>query len=220
MAAGRGPLSIATSPPQCSIRPAKITFVLIIGQENTEIRDETSKNENRPSNSVTLYENSVNALRVRLDCGRENDDENNCSRIYHIHGFIDLNNDGKFDELENRIHHRSLFHNEKLQGTYDLELSIPAIDGINTKAGSNTVRLTLMLNEEWRKKCAKTDYTETREYKVNIIPKPICQSKDYFIIFSEKYIFICNEWYSTNCRIRQIYLFYECCKIQIGSYGW
>ena len=192
MAAGQGPLSIATSPPQCSIRPAKITFVLITGQEGTEIRDETSKNANRPTSSVTLYESSVNVLRIGLDCGQQNDDENNCNRIYHIHGLIDLNNDGKFDELENRIHHRSLFHYEKSQGTYDLEISIPTIDGRNTKAGSHTMRLTLILNEEFRKKCTKAEYSETREYKVNVISKPICQGKDDFIIFSEKCIFICN----------------------------
>lgn len=192
MAGGRGPLSVVTSPPQCSIRPAKITFVSITGQDGTEIRDGTSKNANIPTSSVILYESSVNALRIRLDCDRENDDKNSCSRVYHIHGLIDLNNDGKFDELENRIHHRPLFHYEKSPSTYDLEISIPTIDGVNTKAGLHTMRITLVLNEEFRKICTKTDYTETREYKVNVISKPICQGKYYLIIFSEKCIFICD----------------------------
>lgn len=187
VAAGGGP-SVVISSPRCSISPAKITYVLIVGQQGTEIRDETSKNddsENLPSTNVTLYESSVNILRIQLDCGQQNDDDYSCSRVYQIHALIDLNDNGKFDEVENRIHHRSLIHSEKAQGTYDLEISIPLIDGTNTKAGSHRMRLSLMPTEEYRKKCGKTDYSETRQYKVNIIQKPICQGK---IIFLEKKI--------------------------------
>lgn len=112
-----------------------------------------------------------------MDCGQENDDDYSCSRVYHINGFIDFNDDGKFDEIENRIHHRSLIHSEKSHGVFDLEMSIPSIDGTHIKIGSHRMRLNLLLNQEFRKICGKNDYTETREYKVNVISKPICNGK-------------------------------------------
>jgi hypothetical protein len=188
--AGKGPPS-ATNDSLCSISSAKITFVHLSGQQGTEIRDETSKtnpidaNENIQSITVTLYESSVNVLNIQLDCNQQYDDDSidySCSLAYHIHVLIDLNDDGKFDEAENRVHQRSLIHSKKSKGTYNLEVSIPPIDGINTKAGSHRMHLNLIPSEDYRKKCGKTGYKETREYKVKIISKPICNGKIYVFI--------------------------------------
>jgi hypothetical protein len=165
--------------------------VLIAGQQGTEIRDETrtnaaiSDNQNRRYTTVTLHESSVNVLRIKLDCAQQYRDDSldyGCSLAYNIDVWIDLNDDGKFDAVENRIHHRSLMHSQGPRDTYDLEVSIPFINGIKTKAGPHRMRLNLMPSEDYLKKCGDTDYTETREYTVNIVPKATCGGKLYLLI--------------------------------------
>ncbi len=206
---GGGQPSLVTISPRCRINPVKIIFVEMIGQDNTEIRDETSKNENPLSNSITLYENSVNGLRIQLDCSQQNDDDDySCSRVYLIDVLIDLNNDGRFNEIENRIHHRSLIHSEISNGIFNLEVSIPSIDGKNIKLGSHRMQLRLKPIEQFIKTCGKIDYSETRDYKVNIISKPICNGKFSFIL-SNEYICLFSRKYLPNCRNKQIYLFFK-----------
>jgi hypothetical protein len=166
-------------------------LVLMAGQQGTEIRDETPTNgaigdyQNRNYNTVTLYESTVNILRIQLDCAQQYRDDSldyGCILAYHIDVWIDLNDDGKFDEVENRVHHRSLIHSQGPRGTYDLEICIPLIDGTNRKAGPHRMHLSLLPSEDYRKKCGNTDYSETREYTVNIVPKAICGGKIYPLI--------------------------------------
>jgi hypothetical protein len=163
-------------------------LVQMAGQQGTEIRDETATKAalsiylNRQYITVTLYESSVNMLRIQLDCAQQYRDDSldyGCSLAYQIDVLIDLNDDGKFDEVENRVHHRSLAHSQGSRGTYDLEVCIPLIDGTNTKAGSHRMRLGLISSEDYRRKCGGTDYSETREYTVNVVPKTACAGKIY-----------------------------------------
>ncbi|CAF4390889.1 unnamed protein product, partial [Rotaria sp. Silwood2] len=154
------------------------------GQQNTEIRDETPTNamindyQNQHHFTVTLYESTVNVLRIQLDCAQQsqvNSLDNGCRLVYHVEVWIDLNDDGKFDELENRVLHRLLVPNRESRGIYDLEICIPRIDGINTKAGRHRMHLSLTPSEDYRKTYINADYKETRKYTVNIIPKAICE---------------------------------------------
>lgn len=182
---------VVTPIPQCAIRPVKINLVHIHGQEGTEIRDEVSNN--RPSSVVTYYENSVNSLRIQLDCGERTNDEFSCSRVYYVEVSIDLNNDGLFDEVENRVHPRSLIHSETTQGTFQFEVSIPSIDGTKTKAGSHRMRLRVYPGKEFRKNCGTHDYSETRDYKVNIISKPTyVASIVHPVVVEHKFICLSN----------------------------
>jgi hypothetical protein len=184
-------MSLITSSPLCSLTSAKIMFVLMIGQQGTEIRDETPTNtaisiyRNRQHMSATLYESTVNVLRIQLDCSQQYRDDSldyGCSLGYQINVWIDLNDDEKFDEVENRVHHRSLIQGQGPRGTYDLEICIPLIDDTNTRAGPHRMRISLMTSEDYRKKCDNTGYSETREYTVNVIPKAICGGKIYSLI--------------------------------------
>ena len=164
-------LPIPTPPPPCVITPITIDSVSIAGQDNTEIRDDGSYNH--PSTAVTFHDNSINRLRLQLSCDQQNDNEFSCNRVYLVETSIDLNNDGRFDELENRIHPRSLLHSEISHGLYQFEISIPAIDGTKVHNGLHRMRVRVYPGEEFRKNCGSNDYAETREYKVNIIPKPV-----------------------------------------------
>jgi hypothetical protein len=171
------------------------------GEQGTQIRDKTPTNaanngyQNRRSITVTLYESTVNVLHIQLDCAQQYRDDSltySCILAYHIDVWIDLNDDGKFGEVENRVLHRSLIHSQGLRGTYDLEICIPQIDDINTKTGLHRMRLSLMPNEDYQKKCSKTDYSEKREYTVNIVPKPTCRGKIYLLIpFVRKSLYAC-----------------------------
>lgn len=163
-------------------------FVLLVGEQNTEIRDETPTNtaisvyRNRQHLTVTLYESTVNVLRIHLDCGQQYEDnsiDNGCSLAYHLDLWIDLNDDQIFHQTENRIHRQSLIQVKGLRGTYDLEVSIPKIDNTNTKIGPHRLRISLMPTQHYQNQCGKTDSSETREYTVNILNKPICQGKKY-----------------------------------------
>ena len=152
----------------------------MIGEENTEIHDETPMNDalsvyyNRHHVTITLYEDTTNVLYILVDCARQsrvNSVESDCSLAHHVDASIDLNDDGEFDDTENRVRHRSLNNNQLLRSTYDLQISIPEIDGRNIKAGLHRMRIKLTPSEDYRLKCDNADYSETREYTVNIIPR-------------------------------------------------
>ncbi|CAM4935933.1 unnamed protein product [Rotaria socialis] len=175
----------------CSVQPARIIFVNMVGQQGTEIRDETgtnyviSEHRNRHHATVTLYESTVNILRINLNCAEKphqglHDDA--CNLNYNIDVWIDLNDDGRFDEIENRVLHRSLMHSRGPRGAYDLEICTPATDDRYARIGQHRMRLSLMVSDDYRKQCGETDYSETREYMVNIVPKAICEGKIYSIV--------------------------------------
>ena len=179
----------------CSVGPARIMLISMLGHHDTEIHDRTSTNatisdnQNQRHINLTLYENSVNALRMQLDCGQESRNgllNDSCSLTYHINVWIDLNDDETLDDFENRVIPRSLVSSQGQRGIYDLEVCIPAIDGTHTKAGRHRMHLSLMPSEEYRRACSGVDYRETRQYEVGIIPKATCEGKIYPLIsFSE-----------------------------------
>jgi hypothetical protein len=170
----------------CSPNAGKIMLVLIGGEYETHIRDETPTNtaitdyQNRHHLAVTLFGHALYLIRIQLDCPRQYGSdslETDCNLAHHVDVWIDLNNDGKFDESENRVHRRSSIDSETQEHTYDVQISIPLIDGTNTKAGPHRMRLRLMRSEAYQKQCGNTDYGETREYTVKIIPRKICRGK-------------------------------------------
>jgi hypothetical protein len=158
----------------------KIVLILMMGVQETQIRDETPTNDalgvtyNRNYLTVTLYEDTTNVLHIQLDCAQQyrvDSVEFDCSRAHHVDVWIDLNGDGEFDDTENRVRHRSSINNQLSRSTNDLQISIPEIDDTNTKSGSHRMRIKLTPSEDYRLKCGNTDYSETREYTVNIIPR-------------------------------------------------
>ena len=39
------------------------------------------------------------------------------------------------------------------------------------RSGHHRMRIVVTASEEYRKKCGRTDYSETREYTVNVVPR-------------------------------------------------
>ncbi|CAF1003553.1 unnamed protein product, partial [Didymodactylos carnosus] len=148
------------------------------GEQGTQIRDNTpantvpSQNQNRHHLAVTLYENAMYRLRIQLDCPQRSARgpfDKNCNLAQDVNVWIDLNNDGRYDEAESRVPYRWPLHGSMPLGIYDLEINIPIIDGQSTKSGSHGMRIVVMPSEEYRRKCGNTDYSETQEFTVNII---------------------------------------------------
>ena len=176
------PLQIEMNPPY-PVTLAKLTLVSLAGYGNTEIRDQRSqnameKNEQTSSyQSVTLYESSVNTVRIQLTC-----DDGNCHPTYHINVWIDLNDDEEFDDFENRVHQQSFTLSQEQESTYDLELCLPKVDGIKTKIGQHRMSLSLTPTVAGRKSFDILNANDTRQYTVNILPKPTCTGKTDRII--------------------------------------
>ncbi|CAF1490319.1 unnamed protein product [Rotaria sordida] len=164
----------------CSKAHAKIVLVIMAGEKGSHIRDDTPLNtviredQNRHHLAVTLYENTIYRIRIQLDCDQPSSRGSfniNCNLAYDVNVYIDLNNDGRFDESESRVPHRWPLRSTMTLGIYDLEIPIPSIDGLTTKDGSHIMRIVVKSSEEYNRICGRYDYSETREYTVNIIPK-------------------------------------------------
>ncbi len=164
----------------CSQTNGKIVLVIMAGEQGTHIRDDIptnialTENQNRHHLAVTLYENTVYRIRIQLDCDSLSSRglfQPNCNLAQDVNVWIDLNNDGQFDESESRIPQRWPLHSYMPLGIYDLKIDVPTIDGQNTRSGSHRMRVVMKPSEEYRRKCGNTDYSETREYTVNIIPR-------------------------------------------------
>jgi hypothetical protein len=156
------------------------------GVQGTQIHDETQSNtmvsnyDNQQHFAITLYEDTVNVLRIRLNCAQqylENLLDYDCRLVHHVDVWIDLNGDGNFDETENRVYQRSPINSDIPRDTYNFQISIPPIDDWSTKTGLHRMRIKLIPSEVYTRKCGNSDYSEIREYIVNIVPKNLNTGK-------------------------------------------
>ncbi|CAF1056861.1 unnamed protein product [Rotaria sordida] len=182
------PTSVVPHNAPCSPDVGKLILVVMAGEHRTQIRDDqstrnalTGKTRSYQHLSVVLYEDTVYLLRIQLECtgewGREPVD-NNCNLPHDVAAWIDLNDDGKFSDIENAAPYRWPLASYVPQGVYDLQIYVPDIDGTRTKSGPHRLRLDVTLNEQYRQKCAKNYYRETREYNVTIVRKNMKQTVD------------------------------------------
>ncbi|CAF4027033.1 unnamed protein product [Rotaria sp. Silwood2] len=171
---------LALSDSVCSKTNSKIVLVIMAGEKGTHIRDDTPINtavredQNRHHLAVTLFDNTIYRIRIQLDCDQRSSRASfkiQCNLAYDVNVYIDLNNDGRFDESESRVPHRWPLRSTMTIGIYDLEIPVPSIDAVTTKSGSHIMRVVVKSSDEYNRKCGKSDYSETREYTVNIIPK-------------------------------------------------
>jgi hypothetical protein len=164
------------------------------GEKGTHIRDDIptntalSENQNRHHLAVTLNENTVYRLRIQLDCrsySSKGPSESNCNLAQDVNVWIDLNNDGQFDQTETRVPHRWPLYSSMPLGIYDFEISIPVINEYNMRSGEHRMRIVVTPSEEYRRKCGHTDYSETREYTVNIVPKATTYGGNMLLLITE-----------------------------------
>jgi hypothetical protein len=179
----------------CPAHVGKIVLVVMAGEHRTQIRDDEStralaNNDNRNRNqehlAIILNEDTVYLLRIQLDCSEQRNRESfeyNCNLAYDVNVWIDLNDDGRFDDSENAAPFRWPLNSYTPQGVYDLQISVPVIDGRKIKSGPHRMRLVVMLNDQYRRQCDNNDYSETREYTITIVSNTI-QPGNYLLVYS------------------------------------
>jgi hypothetical protein len=164
------------------------------GEQGTQIRDNIplntllSENQNRHHLAVSLHENTIYRLRIQLDCQERAGGglpDIKCNFAQDVNVFIDFNNDERFDETESRVPHRWPLRSTLPLGIYDFEIEIPAIDRLNTRSGSHRMRIVVTPSEEYRRKCGSTDYRDTKEYTINIIPRAVAHRGNMFLLIIE-----------------------------------
>ena len=175
----------------CADNNAGILSVNLVGERNTQIRDDTRKCSNvdnyddRSDQVATLYENTVYTLRIELYCvqqqyGYDNSYyqdsslfETTCQNAHYLDVWVDFNNDGVFDESRERLVSSDRYTDGRRTSQYDLSITIPQVDGRNNLDGNHRMRVILTQDARYRKPCQNTGYGEARDYTVQIVRKPI-----------------------------------------------
>ena len=164
----------------CLMSVGEIVLVLMAGERGTEIRDDLPQNALSTSSasehhrSVTLYEHTIYLLRIQLDCSGQMStglSARGCNLAQHVNAWIDLNNDGHFSQSESAAHHRWPVGSYLPEGIYDLQVYVPRIDGTHLAKGPHTMRLIVSPTQSYTSYCHRTDYNQTRDYTVNILPR-------------------------------------------------
>jgi hypothetical protein len=150
------------------------------GERGTQIRDDISTNaltndyRNEHHMAVTLYEHTVYLLRIQLDCASQLNRElfeNGCNIAQDVNVWIDINGDGQFDKSEIGAPYRWPVTSYMAHGIYDLQIYVPIINDNYIRTRQHRMRIVVMQNENYQRTCGRTDYNETRDYTVNIVPR-------------------------------------------------
>ena len=150
------------------------------GERGTEIRDDETASavmgnyQNRHHMEITLHGHTVYLIRIQLDCSGQLSTElteTGCNLAQDVNVWIDINDDGQYDESEVGAPYRWPVTSYLPQGIYDLQIYVPMIDGRYMRGGPHKMRVLISPSEYYRKHCGYNAYTETREYSVNIIPR-------------------------------------------------
>ncbi|CAF3970148.1 unnamed protein product [Rotaria sp. Silwood1] len=169
-----------TALPACSLSIARITLVLMAGEKGTEIRDDKSwseiklSHENQHHTAVTLFEQTVYILRIRLDCSsqlRTELTETGCNLAQDVNVWIDLNNDGNFDQSEIRAPYRWPVTSYMAEGIYDIQIHVPALNSRYMTSEAHRMRISITPSDYYERQCGHLEYSEQREYRVTIIPR-------------------------------------------------
>lgn len=167
----------------CSSGSGGIFSVQLSGEQNTMINDEITRcnslnnYEDQSRLVVRLFDTTVYMLRIQLYCVESWNQQDssflqtNCNSVHHLGVWIDLNNDGNFDETRERFLHNYQINGVSIRRDYDLSIFISQIDGQNYLDGPHRMRIVLARNENDLKPCYNNGYGEARDYTIHIIPK-------------------------------------------------
>lgn len=166
----------------CAQPIARISLVLMAGEQGTEIRDDqrsfiatlNQDDYDRHHLAVTIYEHTYYLMRIQLDCSWQlNVDqfENGCNLAQDVHVWI--------DGIENKAPYQWPVTSYMAQGIYDLQLYVPSLDHHYLNPGQHRIRVVITHNDQYRNSCGYQNYNETREYVANIVPRNRYMRKSY-----------------------------------------
>ncbi|CAF1360183.1 unnamed protein product, partial [Rotaria sordida] len=139
-----------TPPAICPLSVARINLVIMAGEKGTEIRDDKPTNTNflnQHHMAVTLFEHTVYLLRIQLDCSSQLRTEltaTGCNLAQDVNVWIDLNDDGKFDESESGTPYRWPVTSYMAEGIYDIQIYVPLLDSRNIRNGPHKMRISVV----------------------------------------------------------------------------
>lgn len=158
----------------------KIILVIMAGEKGTQIRDDIPRNSlmnnhrSRHHMSVTLFEHTIYLIRIQLDCATQLPTDltrPGCNLAQDVTVAIDLNDDGRFDESEIGSPYRWPVTSYMTEGVYDLQIYVPSLDTNYLTNGHHRMRIIIAPSEYYIRTCGYSNYNETREYSLSIIPK-------------------------------------------------
>lgn len=159
------------------------------GEKGTEIRDDIPKNSvmnnhpNRHHLAVTLFEQTIYLIRIQLDCTtqlRTDLTPTGCNLAQDVIVWIDLNNDGRFDDTEIGSPYRWPVTSYMAEGIYDLQISVPSLSNrYVANGGKHRMRIAVLPSEYYVRNCGYSSYNETREYMVDIVPRMRYSGTDF-----------------------------------------
>jgi hypothetical protein len=172
----------------CSAGNRAIFSVKLFGEQNTMIDDgktqcSSIKNYEDETHLVAkLFDNQIYTLQIQLYCVKPSDyensyrldpyfDETNCNTPHYLDVWIDLNNDGRFDDNTEQFRDDQCDYG-CIKTVYDFSISIPGVDGRNIIEGSHRMRVLLTRDYNNRKSCYSVGYGEARDYTIQIVRKP------------------------------------------------
>ena len=172
----------------CSVGNSGILSVKLSGEENTIINDELTQcnsvnnYEDRTNSYVKLFDNTMYTLHIQLHCIKPSNNYNsyeqdlsslqiNCNIQHYVSVWIDLNNDGNFDNRNEQYFDNNQFNDDLMKRDYHFSIFISQIDRINYLHGPHRMRIVLINDQTNPKPCYNVGYGEARDYTVHIIPK-------------------------------------------------
>jgi hypothetical protein len=172
----------------CSDGHGAIFSVKLYGEQGTLIDDATQQCS--PTNNyrdqrdlaVTLYEDTTYTLRIELFCVQRwgydssfNRDaslfDTVCTRGQFLDVWVDLDNNGMFDDLNERLTSVDTYRDTSRRAQHDVRIDVPRISGQSYVGGQHRMRIVLSQEERNRRPCYSTGYGESRDYLVQLIPK-------------------------------------------------
>lgn len=160
----------------------------LYGEQNTAIDDTTKQcsatdNYNDRRNLVaTLFDSTTYTLQIELYCaqqwGFDNSDEpdstlsgTTCNHKNYLDVWVDFDNNGVFDEYNERITTSDGYDDDNYKTRYDISINVPQIDGRNSVDGTHQMRIILRQDEQNRQPCYNSGSGEARDYTLQIRSK-------------------------------------------------
>ena len=173
----------------CSTGSGAIFSVNLLGEQKTWIHDEMTRcsprnnYENQDHLTVKLFTNKIYTLQIRLHCVEPWDHGNsygqdpsligtNCNVDHYLDSWIDMNNDGRFDEITERFSHHDNTHRDHTKRDYALSIIIPEIDRESYVDEPHRMRIVVTKDANNRKPCYNDGYGEARDYTVHVSQNP------------------------------------------------
>jgi hypothetical protein len=172
----------------CSDGHGAIFSVKMYGEQGTQLDDAaqqcSSANNYRDQRdlAVTLFDDTTYTLRIELFCvqrwgyGNSYSRDSSlfdtiCTRAQYLDLWIDFNNDGMFDEVNERLTSADRHGDTDRRVQHDVSIDIPKLSSGAYVGGQHRMRIVLSQDERNRRPCYSSGYGEARDYLVQIISK-------------------------------------------------